>query len=79
MPAATLQAVMVGVIEMVPAIPPVAPSKAGLARGARYPPGETMNPATVDTVVRKRAAIIRALLIVIGMILPQVVYLSHDC
>jgi len=49
-------------MEMLPMIPPVASIRGGLARGARYPPGETMKPATVDTVVSKRAATIRAVL-----------------
>src|SRR6266571_7767642 len=56
-------------MEMLPIIPPVAPIRGGLARGARYPPGETMKPATVDTVIRARTARIRAELLVTSMIL----------
>jgi hypothetical protein len=57
-------------MEMLPIIPPVAPIRGGLARGARYPPGETMKPATVDTVVSRRAVTIRAVLLFTSMILP---------
>ena len=60
-------------IEMPPVIPPVAPSRGGPARGERYPPGATMNPATVDIVVRKRAAMIMTILLVTCMTIPRVV------
>ena len=56
-------------IEILPTIPPVAPDSGGPARGARYPPGETMKPATVDAVVRKRNPRIKAELFVTSMIL----------
>jgi hypothetical protein len=58
-----------GPMEMLPFIPLEAPNKEGLARGERYPPGETMKPATVDTVVRKRTQKTRAALLVTSMIL----------
>jgi len=58
-----------GPMETLPFIPPVAPSSEGLASGDRYPPGETMKPATVDALVRKRAQKIRAALLVTSMIL----------
>ena len=64
-------------MEMLPVIPLVAPRSPGLARWDRYPPGETMKPATVDTVVRKRAARIRAELLDICMIVLRVV--QHFC
>jgi len=56
-------------IEILPTIPPVAPCRGGLARGARYPPGETMKPATVNAVVSKSAATITAVVLVTRMIL----------
>jgi hypothetical protein len=56
-------------MEMLPIIPPVAPIRGGLPRGARYPPGETMKPATVDTAVSRRAATIRAVLLFTSIIL----------
>jgi hypothetical protein len=55
---------------MLPVIPLEGPRREGLARGERYPPGETMKPATVDTVVRKSAARIRAELLVTCMTTP---------
>jgi hypothetical protein len=56
-------------MEMLPFIPLEAPNREGLASGERYPPGETMNPATVDAVVRKRTQKIKAALLVTSMIL----------
>jgi hypothetical protein len=56
-------------MEMLPIIPPIAPIRGGLARGARYPPRETMKPETVDMVVSRRAATIRAVLLFTSMIL----------
>ncbi len=58
-----------GPMEMLPSIPPVAPSRDGLASGDRYPFGETMKPVTVDAAVRKRTQKIRAELLVTNMIL----------
>ena len=52
-------------MDMLPLIPPVAPIRGGLARGDRYPPGETMRPAVVETVVRIRADMSRAALLAI--------------
>ncbi len=74
----TLQRGKTGPMEMLPIIPPVAPSRAGPARGDRYPPGETMKPVTVDTVVRKRIAMIRPELLVISTLVPRVVYRLYD-
>src|SRR5713101_6271723 len=65
----TLQREQTFAMEMLPIIPPVAPIRGGLARGARYPPGETMKPATADMVVSRRTATIRAVLLFTSMIL----------
>ena len=72
--ASVLQMGKMGPMEMLPLIPSVAPSSEGLASGDRYPPGETMKPATVDAVVRKRTQKIRAALLVTSMLLALVVY-----
>ena len=64
-----MQTGTMGPMEMLPFIPLVVPSKGGLAMGDRYPPGETMKPVAVDTVVSRRAAKIRAVLLLTSMIL----------
>ena len=71
--AKVLQMGEIGPMETLPSIPPAAPSSEGLASGDRYPPGETMKPATVDAVVRKTTQKIRAALLVTSMILALVV------
>ena len=71
--AKVLQMGKTGPMETLPSIPPAAPSSEGLASGDRYPPGETMKPATVDAVVRKTTQKIRAALLVTSMILALVV------
>jgi len=58
-----------GPIETLPVIPPVAPSSEGLASGDRYPPGETMKPATVDAAVRKSTQKVKTELLATSMIL----------
>ena len=60
-------------MDILPTIPPLMPNNGGLVRGARYPPGDTMNPATVDAMVSRRAAMIRAVLILTRMVLPSAV------
>jgi len=70
--AKVLQMGKMGPMETLPSIPPVAPSSEGLASGDRYPPGETMKPATIDAVVRKRTQKIRAALLVTSMIIALV-------
>ena len=67
--AKVLQMGEIGPMETLPSIPPVAPSSEGLASGDRYPAGETMKPATVDAVVRKRTQKTRAALLVTSTIL----------
>jgi len=70
--AKVLQMGKMGPMETLPSIPPVAPSSEGLASGDRYPPGETMKPATIDAVVRKRTQKIRAAFLVTSMIIALV-------
>ena len=70
--AKVLQMGKTGPMETLPSIPPAAPSSEGLASGDRYPPGETMKPATIDAVVRKRTQKIRAALLVTSMIIALV-------
>ena len=70
--AKVLQMGKMGPMETLPSIPPVASSSEGLASGDRYPPGETMKPATIDAVVRKRTQKIRAALLVTSMIIALV-------
>jgi hypothetical protein len=60
-------------METVPFIPLVAPSRGGLAIGEKYPPGEIMKPAAVDTVVRASAVMMSAVLLVTRVIVPCIV------
>jgi hypothetical protein len=66
----TLQIGATGPMVILPFIPLEVPRRAGPASEDRYPPGETTKPATVDTVVRRRAARMRAVLLVARMIVP---------
>ncbi len=66
----TLHTGYTGPMAMLPVIPLEAPKRAGLASGERYPPGDTVKPANADTLVSRRAARIRAELLVTCMTVP---------
>jgi hypothetical protein len=68
-----LQTGTTGPMETLPVIPPLAPSRGGPARWDRYPPGETMKPAPVDTAVRRRTPTMRAELLNTGTTIRRVI------